>query len=723
MAQQIAGFQIRDAQILAKHLGIPVSTDYLYIDGSRNPVSEGYTPDGSFYKPFATVTTAIAALPAPSAITPILYLMPFDYNETVTLDAQGVILQGSYSNVFENLNILLTNSSVLFLNGLGLNSIGVTESILFVVDSRVQTINSGGSCWLFMQGDSSLIAQLTVIGDDTTFTSIGGQITAANFVGAGGITPNDITLFNTTTGQPEISSFLVDGTYGVIAYNCWMADTVINNVSGSAKGAFYNCLLHGITSNSTEAVILGQSAVIGTQSFSVPPSLRVGASYIQNDSNVDPSGSPSITDALNWLADNVGTWDKPGLYTYIDGTRTDIYTADGSISRPYKTIQEAVTATSSSLVGNTFYIFPDTYDETVTVTGSNTFNFVADTRGYAGGSSEGINITAMSLGGTPGGSAAYYGLSNLSIGTLTLASNESTPSNVNVATDNCIIGTLTQQYNTTLTTQNTTVSAYRVTSGAFRVNAIFFNSNILSTSATFTFATSASNVSFIGSTIQNIMVAGAGGSGLHHQATFMNCSISNMGSSSGDCWFTFSHCSVDGIGTVGSTPTIRLDNTNLTGAVNIASATVQYLSGTNYIANSSSVTGTTLSGALDWLNTNKSGVSASIEMVVDGGGSAITTGSKGFIKIPFAATITGWELVADVTGSIQLDVKKCTYAAYPTTSSIVGSNPPLISSGVKNTGDAATWTTAITDGDYIEFVVDSAATITKLTASILVSKV
>jgi hypothetical protein len=47
---------------------------------------------------------------------------------------------------------------------------------------------------------------------------------------------------------------------------------------------------------------------------------------------------------------------------YIDGNRVDTYTADGSISKPFKTIGAAVTAATGS-VGYCFFIAPGTYSE------------------------------------------------------------------------------------------------------------------------------------------------------------------------------------------------------------------------------------------------------------------------------------------------------------------------------------------------------------------------
>ena len=48
----------------------------------------------------------------------------------------------------------------------------------------------------------------------------------------------------------------------------------------------------------------------------------------------------------------------------------------------------------------------------------------------------------------------------------------------------------------------------------------------------------------------------------------------------------------------------------------------------------------------------------SINFIIDGGGSAITTGIKGFIEIPFAMTIEGWTILGDQSGSIVVDIWK-----------------------------------------------------------------
>ena len=108
-------------------------------------------------------------------------------------------------------------------------------------------------------------------------------------------------------------------------------------------------------------------------------------------------------------------------------------------------------------------------------------------------------------------------------------------------------------------------------------------------------------------------------------------------------------------------------------------------------------------------------------ITIDGGGSAITTGSKGFVHIPYSCTVNQWTLLADqATGStaLAIDLKRSTYASFPATASIVGSgNKPTIASAAQS-GQAVPsgWTsTAISADDVIEFNVDATSTVTRVT--------
>lgn len=102
-------------------------------------------------------------------------------------------------------------------------------------------------------------------------------------------------------------------------------------------------------------------------------------------------------------------------------------------------------------------------------------------------------------------------------------------------------------------------------------------------------------------------------------------------------------------------------------------------------------------------------------ITIDGGGNAISTGSKGYISFPYGGTVSSWTILADQSGSIVVDVKKCTYGGFPTTSTIAGSEKPTLSSAQKNQDVAlSSFSTTITAGDIWEFVVDSASTVTRV---------
>ena len=119
-------------------------------------------------------------------------------------------------------------------------------------------------------------------------------------------------------------------------------------------------------------------------------------------------------------------------------------------------------------------------------------------------------------------------------------------------------------------------------------------------------------------------------------------------------------------------------------------------------------------------------LTSSINFVIDGGGSAIATGVKGFIVIDFPCKIVSCTLLADQSGAIKVDIWKDTYANYPPTDAdtITGANEPEIAaSGVKDQDSTLTdWTKTIAAGDVLGFNVDSCATITRCTVSLKVIK-
>ncbi len=116
---------------------------------------------------------------------------------------------------------------------------------------------------------------------------------------------------------------------------------------------------------------------------------------------------------------------------------------------------------------------------------------------------------------------------------------------------------------------------------------------------------------------------------------------------------------------------------------------------------------------------------AELAFVIDGGGSAITTGVKGHLRVPFGCTVERVTLAADQAGSIQIDIWKSTYAGFPPVDagSITGGHEPSIATDSKYDDAVLTgWSKSLNDGEILAFNVDSATTITRVTVNLQVRK-
>ena len=126
-------------------------------------------------------------------------------------------------------------------------------------------------------------------------------------------------------------------------------------------------------------------------------------------------------------------------------------------------------------------------------------------------------------------------------------------------------------------------------------------------------------------------------------------------------------------------------------------------------------------GIITWGNP----IEAAIIYVIDGGGSAITTGVKGDLYIPFICNITEVTLLADQSGSIVIDIWKDTYGNFAPTvaDTIVASAKPTIAVGIKSQDNTLTgWNKTIEAGDSLRFNVDSITSVTRLTICLKVTR-
>ncbi len=120
------------------------------------------------------------------------------------------------------------------------------------------------------------------------------------------------------------------------------------------------------------------------------------------------------------------------------------------------------------------------------------------------------------------------------------------------------------------------------------------------------------------------------------------------------------------------------------------------------------------------------GLVRDLTFIIDGGGSAITTGQKGHLEIPFKCEILQATLLADASGSIVVDIWKDTYANFPPTDadSITSATPPTLATAQKSQNATLTnWIKAIAAGDILAFNVDSCTTCTRVVLSLKVKLV
>lgn len=122
----------------------------------------------------------------------------------------------------------------------------------------------------------------------------------------------------------------------------------------------------------------------------------------------------------------------------------------------------------------------------------------------------------------------------------------------------------------------------------------------------------------------------------------------------------------------------------------------------------------------------------SIEFLIDGAGGNIASKVWGYLIVPFDATLTSATMLGDQSGSIIMNVWKCTYAQFDAGSthpvagdSITGGNPPTITASTKSQNTTLTgWTTSLDEGDVLAFQVPSVSTsITRVTLSLNLTRV
>lgn len=122
---------------------------------------------------------------------------------------------------------------------------------------------------------------------------------------------------------------------------------------------------------------------------------------------------------------------------------------------------------------------------------------------------------------------------------------------------------------------------------------------------------------------------------------------------------------------------------------------------------------------------------ATIDFVIDGGGAVISNGVKPYLPIKFNCTIEEVSLLGDQSGSITVDIAKCSFAQFDAGAthpvfpgdSITAADTPAIAASTKYDDALLTgWNTTINAGDILAFKVSGVTNLTKCTVSLKVQK-
>ena len=113
-------------------------------------------------------------------------------------------------------------------------------------------------------------------------------------------------------------------------------------------------------------------------------------------------------------------------------------------------------------------------------------------------------------------------------------------------------------------------------------------------------------------------------------------------------------------------------------------------------------------------------VEASIGLIIAG-----VADTQADVRVPFSCEIVGVTLLADVSGSIVIDIWKDTYANAPPTvaDTITASAKPTLSSAIKSEDTTLSgWTKTLTKGDVLRYKVDSASSLASVMIHLQVEK-
>ncbi len=114
---------------------------------------------------------------------------------------------------------------------------------------------------------------------------------------------------------------------------------------------------------------------------------------------------------------------------------------------------------------------------------------------------------------------------------------------------------------------------------------------------------------------------------------------------------------------------------------------------------------------------------AGVSFYLDGGGAAITTGSKIPWSVPWSCTVDRWDLFTDSPSDLAIDIHAVSYGAHPASEDSINSgSPAFTASSASNTDSSPSAWGALTKGEQVLIVVSSVNGTTKGTLTLYLAR-
>lgn len=366
----IPGHTLEDALDYLESTASP-TTNKIHVDPLRE---DEYTADGSAIKPFKTIAEALSYIAEAGDNSEtngyVVSLAPATYTENVVIDSTSFVnivfdALARESTIFapDDDEAILCDSNNDSLITVGFNNITFNGDVVMTGENTATTFGGDmvfnncefNSALKFTNVVSPVVAGHSNINGDVVVQNV----SYINFVGtifdAGSFTATVDTENNIPNSFADMSIYLSDCvssrdiTWDVVvgSINCIARNSVIGSSDSTNITIPANVIL-----TAANCTLLGDYTANGT--------IDLRGSFITGKV-LKGSGTLSLSDQpINQI-----DWPVTHVF-YVDGSRDDEYTEDGSLARPYKTIASAITAASS---GDVIQISTGTYTENITADG------------------------------------------------------------------------------------------------------------------------------------------------------------------------------------------------------------------------------------------------------------------------------------------------------------------------------------------------------------------